>query len=151
MLTIPAYRRKFGAENNTNNVVISVNNVKMMRHNRSTTIAANFQSFAISLSASSDLSWFPFVVLFCVRNVEEKVCVCLFNHLIGKISFRTFFSSSVSNHLVFTWSVIQRNSFRINANSYSDEPKHFCGYWLLIRVSAMVPMLSSLSPLREKG
>lgn len=38
------YRRKLGAENNTNKVASNVNNVKMIRHKRSTTIAANFQS-----------------------------------------------------------------------------------------------------------
>lgn len=34
-------------------MAIIVNNVKMIRHNRSTTIAANFQSFVISPFSSS--------------------------------------------------------------------------------------------------
>lgn len=51
---------------------------------------------------------------------------------------------------LFTWSVIQRSSLRINASSYSDEPKHVCGYWWFIRVSAIVPMLSSGSPLEKQ-
>lgn len=45
--------RKLGAENNTATVEIIVNKVKMIRHNRSTTIAANFQSFVISVVSSS--------------------------------------------------------------------------------------------------
>lgn len=45
--------RKLGAENNTASVAINVNNVKMIRHSRSTTIAANFQSFVTTLSSSS--------------------------------------------------------------------------------------------------
>lgn len=44
---------KFGAENNTATVEIIVNNVNMIRHSRSTTIAANFQSFVISPFSSS--------------------------------------------------------------------------------------------------
>lgn len=59
--------RKLGAENKTANVAISVNNVKMIRHNRSTTIAANFQSFVITLSSSS------------FRSCKKKTYVQLLN------------------------------------------------------------------------
>lgn len=45
--------RKFGADINTASVAIIVNNVKIIRHNRSTTIAANFQSLVISPFSSS--------------------------------------------------------------------------------------------------
>lgn len=45
--------RKFGAENKTDNVAMIVNSVKMIRHKRSTTIAANFQSRVTSLLSSS--------------------------------------------------------------------------------------------------
>lgn len=58
-----AYRRKLGAENSTNKVASNVNNVKMMRHKRSTTIAANFQSRDISLSASSCFSCIEIITL----------------------------------------------------------------------------------------
>lgn len=77
------------------------------------------------------------------------MCVQSYNRE-KKSFFDRFILFCLSLYFVFTWSVIQRNSFKINANSYSDEPKHDCGYWLLIRVSAMVPMLSSLSPLQKK-
>jgi hypothetical protein len=50
---VSGYRMKFGAENKTATVEIIVNNVNMIRHSRSTTIAANFQSFAISPFSSS--------------------------------------------------------------------------------------------------
>ena len=46
-----------GAENRTAMVATIVKNVKIIRHNLSTTIAANFQSFAISLSSSSFRIW----------------------------------------------------------------------------------------------
>lgn len=49
---------KFGALNKTATVEIIVNNVNMIRHKRSTTIAANFQSFVISLKSSSFRSWY---------------------------------------------------------------------------------------------
>lgn len=44
---------KCGAENNTATVAIIVNSVKIIRHKRSTTIAANFQSLVTSLFSSS--------------------------------------------------------------------------------------------------
>jgi hypothetical protein len=44
---------KLGADNNTANVAIIVNNVNMIRHKRSTTIAANFQSLVMTESSSS--------------------------------------------------------------------------------------------------
>lgn len=44
---------KLGAENNTASVAISVNRVKMIRHSRSTTIAANFHSRVTSPDSSS--------------------------------------------------------------------------------------------------
>lgn len=50
---VSGYRMKFGAENKTATVEIIVNNVNMIRHSRSTTIAANFQSFVTSLFSSS--------------------------------------------------------------------------------------------------
>lgn len=48
--------RKFGADIKTASVAIIVNKVNIIRHNLSTTIAANFQSFAISDSSSSFFS-----------------------------------------------------------------------------------------------
>lgn len=50
---------KFGAENSTDTVAMIVNSVKIIRHKRSTTIAANFQSFVISAFSSSFLSCTP--------------------------------------------------------------------------------------------
>lgn len=47
---------KCGAENSTANVAIIVNNVKIIRHNRSTTMAANFQSRVMSPVSSSFFS-----------------------------------------------------------------------------------------------
>lgn len=49
--------RKCGADIKTASVAIIVNSVKMIRHNRSTTIAANFQSFVISPFSSSFRSY----------------------------------------------------------------------------------------------
>lgn len=89
---------KCGAENNTASVAIMVKSVKIIRHKRSTTIAANFQSRVMSPVSSSFLS-----------------CA---------------FGITISSMLLFldfpwlTWSVIQRSSFSISANSYSaDEPR----------------------------
>lgn len=83
----------------------------------------------INVSLYYPITWATYMYLYGWKNV-----------LIG-------LTLSLSLSLSFTWSVIQRSSFRINANSYSDEPKHVCGYWWFIRVSAIVPMLSSASPL----
>lgn len=44
---------KCGAENKTANVAIIVNSVKTIRHKRSTTMAANFQSLVMSPVSSS--------------------------------------------------------------------------------------------------
>ena len=57
--------RKCGAEINTANVAIIVNKVNIIRHSRSTTIAANFQSFVISPFSSSF-----FNCVYIVRLVE---------------------------------------------------------------------------------
>lgn len=46
-------KRKCGADIKTASVAMTVNSVKMIRHKRSTTMAANFQSFVISPFSSS--------------------------------------------------------------------------------------------------
>lgn len=68
---------KCGAENNTASVAIMVKSVKIIRHKRSTTIAANFQSRVMSPVSSSFLS--------CVRHHNQfNVVVRLTpTHLIG--------------------------------------------------------------------
>lgn len=90
------YRRKFGAENSTKSVAIIVNNVKMMRQIRSTTIAANFQSRAISLSASSCLSY-----IYIYRNrIKENPKSNITNPQ------RRYTKNVAHSWIAFTWSVI---------------------------------------------
>jgi len=56
-LSEPGLTMKCGAENSTARVAIIVNKVKIIRHKRSTTMAANFQSRVMSLVSSSFFSW----------------------------------------------------------------------------------------------
>lgn len=67
-------RRKLGAENRTATVEIIVNSVNMIRHKRSTTIAANFQSFVISLFLSSSRSWWVEYRVNRVNGEAGPVC-----------------------------------------------------------------------------
>jgi len=55
-LSEPGLTMKCGAENSTARVAIIVNKVKIIRHKRSTTMAANFQSRVMSLVSSSFFS-----------------------------------------------------------------------------------------------
>lgn len=104
---------KCGAENNTASVAIMVKSVKIIRHKRSTTIAANFQSRVMSPVSSSFFS--------CIWWTFPK-------------KFSLIRSSGLFTLL--TWSVIQRSSFSISANSYSaEEPKQVCEIASCMRVS----------------
>lgn len=106
---------KCGAENNTANVAIMVKSVKIIRHKRSTTIAANFQSRVISPVSSSFFS-------------------CSWQRNFGDWNSVLFIEWGYTS---LTWSVIQRSSFNISANSYSaEEPKQVCDMASCMRASA---------------
>lgn len=64
---------KFGALNKTANVEIIVNIVNMIRHKRSTTIAANFQSFVISLVSSSFRSCSRWIVFGYIPGKSDDI------------------------------------------------------------------------------